>query len=389
MKPGIILANLLLGLVLAACSVSASSSTARPPVTLPPLPTPSARAATANPSGATGPVSVGNPSLPTAQVPITWGDLNLSGKLVFTSTDQNGNNPVARIQALDLGTGLLSTIFETSGGGLIYSAAVSPDERELVMTYTRPVGIGASNSPELFVLPLDGSSPPQLLFDPPSKDDEYVQPSFSADGKYLYFAHVNYAAPAVMENQHYPIFDVFRMSYPKGVHVQLADEAYWPRPSGDGNRLAYVSLDPLDGKNKLFVADSDGTNATQILAPGASVPDIIDAPIFSPDNQSILFSAVTPTIGSKRNWWENLLGITVASAHTVPSDWWSAPVAGGTPTQLTQLGAVGLYASISPDGQYLASYSGQGIFVMKPDGTDLTYLLEDVGGQPGTVSWLP
>jgi len=83
------------------------------------------------------------------------------------------------------------------------------------------------------------------------------------------------------------------------------------------------------------------------------------------------------------------MGVTVASAHTVPSDWWSIPLAGGTPTQLTHINAVGLFASLSPDKQYLASYSGGGIFVMKPDGTESTMLVGDVGGQPGTVSWIP
>jgi Tol biopolymer transport system component len=378
---------LLLGSVLTGCSFNVSV-TETPPVTLPPLPSPVASRATATEVAASGPVAIGNPALQTAQVPVTWGDLNLSGKLVYTSSDQSGNSPVARIQAVDLQTGLITTIFEAGGGALIFSATVSPDDRELVMAYTPPVGTG-SNVPALYVMPLDGSSPAQLLFEPPSKDDEYVQPSFSSDGKYLYFAHVNYAAPAIMQDQHYPIFEIYRMGYPNGGQVKIADQAYWPRPSDDGSRLAYVSLDPLHGGNQLFVADSDGSNVTRVLTPGPNVPDIIDAPLILPDNQTTLFSAVTPTLGSAQNWWERLLGVTIASAHTVPSDWWSAPVAGGSPTQLTQLGAIGLYASASPDGQHIASYSGEGIFVMNPDGTDLTDILSDTGGQPGTVSWIP
>jgi Tol biopolymer transport system component len=86
---------------------------------------------------------------------------------------------------------------------------------------------------------------------------------------------------------------------------------------------------------------------------------------------------------------ERLLGITIASAHTVPSDWWSVPLAGGTPTQLTHIAQVGLFASISPDKKHIASFSGAGLFVMNPDGTNLTVLLNDMGGVPGTVSWIP
>jgi hypothetical protein len=37
----------------------------------------------------------------------------------------------------------------------------------------------------------------------------------------------------------------------------------------------------------------------------------------------------------------------------------------------------------------MASYSGNGIFVMKPDGTQLTTLVSDMGGLAGTVNWIP
>ena len=65
------------------------------------------------------------------------------------------------------------------------------------------------------------------------------------------------------------------------------------------------------------------------------------------------------------------------------------PVGGGVPTQLTHIQAPGLYASISPDNQHIASFSGNGVFVMKPDGTGLTMIVNDVGGIAGTVNWIP
>jgi len=43
----------------------------------------------------------------------------------------------------------------------------------------------------------------------------------------------------------------------------------------------------------------------------------------------------------------------------------------------------------SPDNQHIASYSTDGIFVMKPDGTDVTIIIKDVGSIPGTVNWIP
>jgi Tol biopolymer transport system component len=148
-------------------------------------------------------------------------------------------------------------------------------------------------------------------------------------------------------------------------------------------------MDPAAGTNKIFLANADGRNAQEVTLSGAWTPDIIDAPIFSPDGQSILFSAPSPPQTSAPRWVEKLLGIQVAEAHSIPSDWWSVPLTGGIVTRLTNIRATGLFASISPDKRYLASYSGSGLFVMNPDGTNLTLLISDMGGIPGTLNWIP
>jgi hypothetical protein len=84
------------------------------------------------------------------------------------------------------------------------------------------------------------------------------------------------------------------------------------------------------------------------------------------------------------------MGVSVARAHSnVPSDWWLIPVEGGEVTQLTRIQSRGLFGSLSPDNEYLASYSLDGIFVMKTDGTRLTNLIPNPQSVPGTVSWIP
>ncbi len=82
------------------------------------------------------------------------------------------------------------------------------------------------------------------------------------------------------------------------------------------------------------------------------------------------------------------MGIEVVKAHNVPSDWWSVPVVGGVPARLTQLQTINLFASISPDKRHIASLSGEGIFVMNLDGSNVTHLLSDTGVL-GTVNWIP
>ena len=85
--------------------------------------------------------------------------------------------------------------------------------------------------------PWDGSQPPQLLFTPPSDQDQYLQPVWSPDGKYIYFTHVNYQSSSAA-------YEVMRLAYPKGKPEQLVNQAYWPQISTDGSHLTYVSIFP-------------------------------------------------------------------------------------------------------------------------------------------------
>src|SRR6185369_8452457 len=107
--------------------------------------------------------TIGNPSLSTFNVPVSWGDLHLTGKLIYTSTTQDGNTAHSRIQALDLVTGQGTTILEAPQNALIYFVTVSPDSKQLVMAYSLPPGVDLSAHEELYSMPLDGSRPPQLL----------------------------------------------------------------------------------------------------------------------------------------------------------------------------------------------------------------------------------
>jgi hypothetical protein len=112
--------------------------------------------------------------------------------------------------------------------------------------------------------------------------------------------------------------------------------------------------------------------------------------LFLPDGQSILFSTPIRSQSAEPGWLERIMGVTVAHAHgSIPADWWSVPLAGGKPVQLTHVYSPGLFASLSPDSRYIASYSASGIFVMDPQGKNLTQIVRYTGGILGTVSWIP
>jgi Tol biopolymer transport system component len=339
---------------------------------------------------ATQPVtSLGSPT--PFKIPLTWSSLNLTGKLIYIVSTSNGTDDFMDVQELDLPTGGVTTIFQSLPNGYIDSAVVSPDHKQLVMSYSTPsLQQGATFTPlVLFSIPMDGSQPPQQLTVLPLKDDQDFEPVWSPDGKYIYFVLVNNGVPPAEPNQHYPIDQIYRMAYPNGQPEIILEKAYWPRLSADGSRLIYVSENPDDGTNKLFVANSDGSNPKQILLTGANAPNIIDAPVFLPDGKTILFSAPTPVQSSASPWLDWLFGVIEVSAHNIPSEWWSMPASGGAPAQLTHIQASSLYASISPDNRTIASFSGDGVFVMNPDGTDLTMLVNNTGGNMGTINWIP
>lgn len=334
--------------------------------------------------------SVGGSVSSVSTVPVTWTNLGLKGRLVYIYGFSNNDEFKLQVRVLNLVTGEVTTIFDAPKYSWLYYVTVSPDNKQVIMSYSPPPS--DNNTPpdqNLYTLPIDGSQPPQLLFMPPTVEDEYVEVDMSPDGRYMYFTHVNYQLTP-QPGQLYPLYEIYRMPYPNGQLEKVASKSYWPRISPDSTRIAYISVDLFEQGNKLFVGDADGKNAHEVKMTGDWVPDIKDAPLFSSDGQSILFSGDVPPQSYQLNWFDKVMGVQVAEAHSnVLSDWWSVPVNGGNVTRLTSIGALNLFGSRSPDNQYIVSYSANSIFVMKPDGSEVTTVIPNPQGVPGTVSWIP
>jgi Tol biopolymer transport system component len=322
------------------------------------------------------------------KVPVTWAPLNLSGRLVYINGNFVNNVLSSQVQSLNLVSGEVTTIFGAPKDSWIYYITVSPDNTQLLMSYSPPPGDSMSDQ-ELYIMPLDGSQPPRLLFTPPTKEDDYTEVEWSPDGKYIYVTHVNSHLP-LEPGQVYPLYEIYRMAFPVGQLDKIAEKAYWPRLSPDSLSIVYVSVDPYSLQNKLYVADADGGNAREVVLTSPLPPDIKDAPIFSPDGQSILFSAPVSLQSYQPNWLDMLMGVRTVRAHSnVASDWWSVPVSGGPITQLTNIQSSDLFASFAPDNKYIASHSSDGIFVMNRDGSEVTMLIPNPQAIPGTIRWIP
>ncbi len=113
---------LALSFLISGCSINISPSASPSPAA-----STSAPGQPSSPSSALGNLS----SLPHTAIPVTWGALSLTGSLVYQSSVQNGNDLTMSIQALDLKTGDITTIFQAPATAWIDFMSVSPDGRQL------------------------------------------------------------------------------------------------------------------------------------------------------------------------------------------------------------------------------------------------------------------
>ena len=378
MKIHLLVWPLIFALAFSSCSIEVEQPTVATPVSTSESISPTVSSAGTNPQ---------TNIVTTTQMPVTWGALSLSGRLVYINGTAVDNVFSLQIQVLNLATGEVTTIFNAPKYSWIYYITVSPDSTQVVMSYSPPPGDNPVDQ-DLYIMPLDGSQAPKLLFTPPAKEDDYAEVEWSPDGKYIYFTHVNFQITP-QPDQIYPLYEIYRMAFPDGKPEKVAEKAFWPRVSSDSSQIAYISVDLFLRENKLYIAESDGKNAHEVVLKGQQIPEVKDAPIFSPDGQTLIFSAPVPVQSYQPNWFDKLMGVSIARAHNVPSEWWSVPVTGGTITQLTNIQSTNLFASFGPDGKHIASHSTSGIFVMKPDGSELTMLVPNPQAVPGTLSWIP
>jgi len=325
----------------------------------------------------------GHPKPTPFSEPVTWADRHLTGQLIFTAGTEG-------LLQFDLATGKVTSRFAPPDAinSWVVAAAVSLNPPQQVIAYAPPpvggdIQFGYTT---LYSLPANGI--PQPLFKQMQAKESYFDPTWSPDGKWLYYVHLT--TPVTQSDT--SRFDIVRLAYPDGAPAVVVNDAFWPRVSPDGQHLAFVHYDYQTGAQTLFVASPDGTQQRQIKLPAGF--QSTDSPMFTPDNKNLIFSGITNgTVSPALNWLDRLLGVQTAYADGSPADWWQVPVAGGPPRQLTQINDSSMYGTFSPDGQHIAYISASGLFVMKPNGTDIIQLMSitELPGSVGsaTVDWLP
>jgi Tol biopolymer transport system component len=304
----------------------------------------------------------------------------LTGRLVLIQWHLKGN----RLIELNLISGEVKVLFQAPENSWLSEAVVSPDEGQILLVYAPPPSGNESQYgyTDLYLLPYDSSSQPQPFLTRSDPQEYFFFSTWASDGQSIYFTHLYRIDP----NSQVPAYqnDVEKATL-QGETETIVEHALWPAISADGARLSYLYTDPVTFGNDLYLANPDGTGQTPVLQPGANPP--VDAHLFTMDGEQLIFSMVNLQPAPASSWLEKLFGVGVASAHSVPSDWYRAPLSGGVPQRLTNLNDMNLNGDLSPDGTQMAFISASGLYVMNSDGSNLIQLSNDV--MIGTVNWLP
>lgn len=301
-------------------------------------------------------------------------EMALSGRLYYVGFV----NQEQHLLVLDLATGQESSLFVVPEDAWLSEVAVSPTGDRLLLAYAPSPGQNQIQYgfTALHVMPADGSGDPELLVDRADPSETFYNISWPMDDM-VYYARY---APSIDETGAVTyVSSVERAHLPGGEVELLVTEAAWPRLSNDGSQLAYVT----EG-GEMMIAEADGASPQLFL--GADVYAAVDAPLFSPDGDQLYFSAVDLEPSASLSPLDKLLGVQIAQAHSVPSDWWRGSTSSEL-ERLTTIDKVGLYGDFSADGRQLFFAAADGLYVMGPAGEDLTQLQSIP--TLATIDWTP
>jgi TolB protein len=151
--------------------------------------------------------------------------------------------------------------------GINGAPAWSPDGKKLALT------LGGSNgNPDIYILDL-GTQTLSRITDDPAIDTE---PTFSPDGRYLYFTSDRAGGPQIYRIGVNPGDKPKRMTFTGNYNAR-------PRVSADGTQLAMVTLD--NGNYRIAVQDL-GSGTLRVLTHG----HLDESPSFAPNSATLMYS---------------------------------------------------------------------------------------------------
>lgn len=339
------------------------------------------------------------------------GNSSMSGQLLMLDRSLY---PEHQLALYDMAARETKTLFRVPENGWIYQFDLSPDGTRIALAYAAPPEEPQKEGKETTIRqPYDRSgiyllsltepdkapenvitNKPQLIFGNHEANTYFFNPIWSADGQSIYYIsykrlieinqppdngeaddeNLQENGQAASQN---PTLDValYRYDLTSGVEHFVMQDAIWPRLSPDGKHLVYIQVAPATSERGIYLLDTESGDVSELVEINRFFD--VDTPHFSPDGEWVYFGGVTHSTKVSRGWWEILLDVKVAHAHTdhnMPSDWWRVSIHGGEPEQLTSTRRIVSYGDFGSDGQSFVSATNTGVYLMSAEGEYLERL---------------
>ena len=300
-----------------------------------------------------------------------------TGNLIFIEVD--GGEQF--ISEYNLQSKTVRHLFTAPQNAWVSQIDMLPDSAQLLMAYAPPPAEGEIQFgyTDIYLTAPDETAVPTLYIQKRHPEGLVFNPVWAPNNEAIFYSRV---IPDSEDSTQFTLF-LERFDVETGDTAQIAPDGIWPAVSQDGQKIAYVTVDPESLGNALWISGPDGSEANQLVNEGEF--EVVDVPLFSPDGDWLYFSAAENR-DTAVSWWHVLLGIKSVSAHNIPSDWYRIPSTGGEYEQLTSIKETGIFGDFSPDGQSIAFATFNGLYLMNPDGSDLEKLL-DIGATT-SLSWV-
>lgn len=215
--------------------------------------------------------------------------------------------------------------------------AWSPDGSQIAYAFAPKVPRDQIPVTELWLVKPDGTGGRRLLA--PGPNEAFLNPYWSADGKYLYFT----VETAVVEGGFMvgQSRRIDRLEVATGARSEWIASGLMPALTGSGNELVYMEEVQVNfTKQRIVRADPDSGRRSVLVSEETFVA--MYGPRMSPDGKWVIFSATVGEQGVSGRREFDFLGWLlfkpqVVEAHDVPWDIYMVPATGGTPTRLTTL----------------------------------------------------
>ncbi len=344
----------LLMAVIAACGAPPTSTLVLPP-TLTPVPPPIKAQPTLPPA-----------TFPRPQVqgiePTPSGGLNLKGRFVFAQGDGS-------LSVEDAGSNNPRVVFKATAELYGDAPVFSPDGKQIAFSASAFTKDGAVLQ-DIRVMNADGTNM-RVVATPEQPKITLGFPAWSPDGKDLFITQ-SYSVPPSSQHD-----EIDLVSAGGGALKKVIENAREAGISPDGKKIVYSQLDLNTYSSSLWIASISGSNPKQVLQTGVFAATY--GARFSPDSQSIVFSASGPpnkklpgAYAFEQPAEESSCAISFAfvclvdkaEAHGLPWDLWLVNLDGTKFTRLTNIGSDSPVAAWSGDGKQIAFFDATGIYIV-------------------------